>query len=392
MDDEPEADRAIAVVRLEHDELLKRMATGFSLALTESEWSVPNALHQTQIYPQVVQNAGAQVAYILVDALRFEMGVELSEQLQGVQELSVRPAVAALPTITPVGMAALLPGAAASFSVIENRGKLSSRVDGAVLPDLAARLKFLKSRVPDLVDMTLGKLLQTRTPKLSSTIGSASLILVRSQEIDLAGEMDDDLIPRHVMDTSIGNIARAVRKLAAAGVESFVITADHGHQFSSRKEEDMRIDSPGGDTVDIHRRCWAGRGGTTPPGTLRVSGAELGYETDLDFVFPAGLGVFKAGGGLTYHHGGISLQEIVMPVVSFRIPKLAEKKPPGQAVQLADVPKELTNRPLGCGWRWSAISWRRSRSFCGSRCSPATGRSARLGWRMAPSSTMHRTF
>ncbi len=347
MDDEPEADRAIAVVRREHDELLKRMATGFSSALAEADWSVPEVLHQTQIYRKVLPTGGAQVAYILVDAMRFEMGVELGDQLQGVQELSVRPAVAALPTTTQVGMAALLPGAAASFSVIDNRGKLSSLVDGTVLPDLTARLKFLKSRVPDLVDMTLGKLLQTRTRKLSSTIGDASLILVRSQEIDLAGETDDDLIPRHVMDTSIGNIARAVRKLAAAGVESFVITADHGHQFSSRKEEDMRTDSPGGDTVDIHRRCWAGRGGTTPPGTLRVSGAELGYETDLDFVFPAGLGVFKAGGGLTYHHGGISLQEIVIPVLGFRIPKVADKKPPGQTVQLADVPKELTNRTFG---------------------------------------------
>jgi hypothetical protein len=347
MDDEPEAERAIALVRHEHDELLKRMASGFSSALVAAEWSVPNVLHQTQIYPQDVQAAGGRIAYILVDALRYEMGVELSEQLQGVQELSVRPAVAALPTITPVGMAALLPGAASSFSVIDDRGKLCARVDGAVVPDLSARLKFFKSRVPGLVDMTLGKLLQTRTAKLASAISAAPLVLVRSQEIDLAGETDDDLFPRHVMDTSILNIARAVRKLAAAGVESFVITADHGHQFSSRKEEDMRTDSPGGSTVDIHRRCWAGRGGTTPPGTVRVSGPELGYETDLDFVFPTGLGVFKAGGGLTYHHGGISLQEIVIPVVTFRVPNVAEKKQRGQVVKLAGVPKELTNRTFG---------------------------------------------
>ncbi len=61
-----------------------------------------------------------------------------------------------------------------------------------------------------------------------------------------------------------------------------------------------------------------GRGGTTPPGTVRVSGAELGYDTDLDFVFPTGLGVFKAGGGLSYHHGGISLQEMVIPVLTFQ--------------------------------------------------------------------------
>ena len=64
------------------------------------------------------------------------------------------------------------------------------------------------------------------------------------------------------------------------------MTADHGHQFSIRKDNDMKTDKPGGDTVDIHRRCWIGHGGTTPPGTVRVSGTEVGYDTNLDFVFP----------------------------------------------------------------------------------------------------------
>ena len=286
------------------------------------------------------------MAYFLVDAMRFEMGAELGDQLQGVEELTLRPALAALPTLTPVGMAALLPGASASFSVIDGKGKLAARIDDSVMADLAARLKFFKLAVPDLVELTLDKLLHTQKSKLASMVGGASLILVRSQDIDLAGEMADS-VARHVMDTSIGNIARAVRKLAAAGVESFVITADHGHQFSLRKDEDMRTDNPGGDTVELHRRCWAGRGGTTPPGTVRVSGAELGYDTDLDFIFPVGLGVFKAGGGLSYHHGGISLQEMVIPVLSFRVPMARDVAPLGRRVDLTDVPQELTNRTFG---------------------------------------------
>jgi hypothetical protein len=348
LDDEPESERAIAVVRRGHEDLLTRMAGGFCDALSDAGWTVPEALHQTQVYPRVVQPAGARTAWFLIDAMRYEMGVELADQLQGAQELTVRPAVAALPTITPIGMAALLPGAAASFSVVDDKGRPAARVDGVVLGDLAARRKFLSSRVPGLVDMALEKVLETPARKLSSAIAEAPLIVVRSQEIDLAGETSD-LIARHVMDTSIGNIARAVRRLAAAGVESFVVVADHGHQFSPRREEAMRTDSPGGDTVALHRRCWAGRGGATPPGTVRVGGAELGYDTDLDFVFPTGLGVFKAGGSLSYHHGGLSLQEVVVPVVSFRIPKPAGAPPSRRVVELADMPKELTNRTFGVG-------------------------------------------
>src|SRR5206468_12434063 len=122
-----------------------------------------------------------------------------------------------------------------------------------------------------------------------------------------------------------------------------VVSADHGHQFASRKEEDMRIDSPGGDTVDLHRRCWIGRGGATPPGTARVSAAELGYDSDLDFVFPKSLGVFKSGGDLAYHHGGISLQEMVVPVVTFRIPATPQPASSGKAVDVG-APDAITNR------------------------------------------------
>ena len=92
---------------------------------------------------------------------------------------------------------------------------------------------------------------------------------MRSQEIDKVGEMDGDFIARQVMDTVIENLARAIRKLAAAGVDSVVIAADHGHLFSREKDEAFRTDSPGGDTVDLHRRCWIGRGGANPPGPIQ---------------------------------------------------------------------------------------------------------------------------
>jgi len=347
MDEEPDAEQALAVVRHEHEHLLRAMADGFAKALAQSHWTVPATLHQTRIYPEVVKAMGGRVAYFFVDAMRFEMGVELARQIEGAKDLTVRAAVAALPSITPVGMAALLPGASASFDVVEAKGKLAARVEGTDMPGLADRLKLLKVKVPDVVEMTLGKLLGSSPAKVGKNIGKASLVVVRSQEIDFVGEMDGDLLARQVMDTVIGNLARAVRKLAAAGTENFVITADHGHQFSIRKDDDMKTDNPGGDTLDLHRRCWIGHGGTTPAGTVRVSGAELGYHTDLDFVFPTGLGVFKAGGGLSFHHGGVSLQELAIPVISLRVAPGKPVEVAGVQVLIEDCPVKATNRTFG---------------------------------------------
>lgn len=347
MDEDPEIERGLAVVRREYEELLKAMAVGFAQAVGEAGWSVPDSLQQTRIYPDVVESMGGAVAYFLVDAMRFEMGIDLARQLDGVEDLTTRPAIAALPTITSVGMAALLPGAAASFSVVERKGKLAACIEGRTMVGLTDRLKFLKAKVADVVDIPLGKLLGMTPTKLGKSIGDASLVVVRSQDIDALGENIDALTARASMEGVIGNVARAIRKLGSAGIENFVVTADHGHQFSLRKDEDMKTDNPGGDRVESHRRCWAGHGGITPPGTVRVSGAELGYDTKLDFVFPVGLGVFSSGGGLSYHHGGLSLQEMVIPVVSLRIPEAVPEPPGGLMVQLKSAPDVITNRTFG---------------------------------------------
>jgi len=347
MDADPEAERALAVVRQEHEELLKRMADGFAKVLAESKWFVKGALHQTRIYPDVVEAMGGRVAYFFVDAMRFEMGVELARQVSTARDLTIRPAVAALPTITPVGMAALLPGVSASFSVVDHKGKLAAQVEGTPMTGINERLRFLKAKVPGFCDIVLGNVLEWSSKKLSKKIGDAPLVVVRSQEIDLIGESDGGFVARQLMSGIIGNIARAIRKLAAAGIENFVITADHGHQFSVRKDDDMKTDNPGGDTLDIHRRCWIGHGGATPPGTVRITGAELGYDTNLDFVFPTGLGVFKTGGGLSFHHGSVSLQELLVPVVSLRMPQGESRPPSGKVARLLGLPDKITNRTFG---------------------------------------------
>lgn len=347
MADEPEAEQALGVVRRHHEDVLKGMADGFSRALVKSGWAISHSLHQTRIYPDVVETMVGRTAYFFVDAMRFEMGVDLALQLDQFNNVGVRAAIAALPSITPLGMAALLPGASSEYSAVEHKGRLAACVGDTIMPTLAERRKHLRATRPDAKDIDLGDLLQRSTKSLERSLDDVPLLVVRSQSIDGLGEMDGGLLARHIMDTVVGNIARAVRKLAKLDFDAFVITADHGHQFSIRKGQDMLMDKPGGKTVDLHRRCWAGKGGQTPAGCLRVSGAELGYDTDLEFVFPSGLGVFRTGGDLAFHHGGISLQELVVPVVTLRLSPDEPSDHKVAQVQLTDVPTTVTNRTIG---------------------------------------------
>lgn len=349
MNEEPEAplEQALGQLRRTYEDLLNDMATGFTKALSDCGWSVDGVLHQTDVYPTRVQSAGGRVAYFFVDAMRYEMAADLVSRLDGVEELSLVPAVAALPSITPVGMAALLPGASSSFSVVEHKGKLASQIGETTMSQVSDRLRHLKAVRPDVVDFTLDDLLQKRPSDVQKKLGDTQLVTVRSQEIDAFGEGGHTLAARQVMNSVIDNLVRAIRKLSKLGVQSFVISADHGHQFSLRKEEDMQIDNPGGETVDLHRRCWIGHGGQTTAASLRVSSASLGYSSGLDFIFPKGVAVFRAGGDLNFHHGGTSLQEMVVPVISFRMATRTAPEAEAAGVRLTGYPEQLTNRTFG---------------------------------------------
>jgi hypothetical protein len=179
------------------------MAEGFTKALMKAGWVVPGTFHQTRIWSEIVAERPKPVAYFLVDAMRFEMGLELADRLPKTSEVSVRPVLGVLPSITPIGMAALMPGASASFSVVEQGNRLGALIDGVFLPDVASRKKFAAARVPKLADFALDEVLSLSASKLAKKLDGAQVVVVRSQEIDHAGEAGFSIQARQVMDIRI---------------------------------------------------------------------------------------------------------------------------------------------------------------------------------------------
>lgn len=348
--DDGELDRAAEKIFARYDAVLERMTTGFLDSLKRSGWQAKGVTAQTQIYEREVRRRHEPVAYILADAMRYEMGASLADLLKasGAQALRLEPAVAMVPTITDVGMVALLPGAERSFTIAATPKGIAGVIDKKPLSGSNARMEHAKAMVPGLVEMTLDRLLHDLTPtQVEKTVRGAPVVVIRSQEIDGAGESLPDGVARRVMGTVLEDLRKAVLRLAGAGIEQFVITADHGHLFGARRGDEMKIDPPeAGQEVDLHRRCWIGRGGSTPSACVRLSAADLGYQgTDLELVLPRGTGVLKAGGSLAFHHGGLSLQELVIPVLTFELKGRARGRAvsKGELVVLEAVPKEITN-------------------------------------------------
>ena len=89
LDDEPQ-ERPLGVVRGAYEDTCRAMADGFTKAMVRGNWTVSATLHQTHIYSEIVAESPKPVAYFLVDAMRFEMGLELAERLPKFTEVIVR--------------------------------------------------------------------------------------------------------------------------------------------------------------------------------------------------------------------------------------------------------------------------------------------------------------
>lgn len=320
------------------DELAQR----FVGALRAAKCRLPGLLRQVEVYAKKVAPAVEQgrVAYILVDAFRFETARELASGLAADFSVELEPAVAAVPTITEIGMAAFLPRAEESAAIVPlDKGKVALSIDGSVLADRASRVKFLASTAGVLVcDAKLDDLLPRPGKKLRDVIQASKLVVVTSQDIDVLCEKGTIAVARSIVDEIPYHLARACRSLARLGIDTIVIVADHGYLFGEQTTSDMKIDPPGGETLDLHRRVWVGRGGSTAPGFVRARATDFGLGGDLELAVPLGFGVFRVqGGGEAYFHGGLSLEELIVPVMVL-VPKKLAKLEPQSAIQWKLVP------------------------------------------------------
>jgi len=297
-------------------ELAKHFITNFEKA----KHPIKGFLRQRDIYEKEVKPllGDAKVAYVWVDALRFEMARELCRLLKDDFELVIKPAIGTIPTITEIGMAALLPKAYESAKVVGvGGGKLALEIDGKVIKDRKDRVSFLRENAGvSVFEAKLEDLLPKPGKKVKEGIQNAELILITSQEIDELGEGDNMAQARLQIDSVLSHLRRGVRVLADHGIKTIVLAADHGHLFGEEIGEDMKIETPGGKVEDMHRRVWVGVGGNSEPSYLRTSLASLGVDSEYDIATPWTFAVFRSkAGGRAYFHGGLSPQELIVPVV-----------------------------------------------------------------------------
>jgi phage tail protein X len=309
----PGLDRSYTEARDTYFTWLDQLLTTTNRAASRgTELSMPM---QCDTWARHIDGSGG-VALVIVDAMRLELGHRLAEVLDGIAiRQRVECAVAATPTITAVGMANLLPEAGADgLSVELESGAVSVRVGGRAIRTVADRTAAYRTAAGRVEDHPLAEWLTLGDDVLKQRAG-ADLLVVRSQEIDAAGENGLATVRWSQIDATVDALAILITRLGACGITRAVVTADHGFLALGRPLDASRVRSPpAGVGIVEHGRAWLGRPATVPEGCTALALSDFGVRSEESLVVPDGMTVF-AGAGSGFFHGGISPEEALVPVV-----------------------------------------------------------------------------
>jgi PglZ domain len=280
----------------------------------------------------MLQESGRRVAFIMVDALRYELGVTLHRQLSETEQAEIRLACAQLPTVTPIGMASLLPGAGIGLLLSKDGDGFCVTLEGAKIASVANRMEAMRGRFGDrFATDSLDAFIRSKT-KLPESV---ELLVLRTVDIDshLENAPSGTLATLNLTHQSLKSIRFAVHKLKQAGFTDAVIATDHGFVLNAHAEAGDVCAKPAGTWVVVHDRALLGEG--APDANNFVLLAEkVGIRGDFAKLGgPRSMAPYRK--GLPYFHGGASLQESVVPVITVR---LTQAKQP----QLAAVTVSLS--------------------------------------------------
>lgn len=272
---------------------------------------------QEAFYRQKVKGQENRVFVIISDALRYEVAASLAEQLcRETQSKVVLSACAGIfPTVTKFGMAALLPHKQLSIKERSN-GDLQILADG-MSTDAGNRDKVLKTANRNSVALKYKEIAPMKRAQRSALVKGMDVVYIYHDKIDEASHTSDSMVFPACDDAmeEIKNIVRIIRN--EFGGTRVYITADHGFLYTySPLSEDAKVDktTPSEQDVEIDRRYLITRKGAKPDFLLPVKFMDDGYDA---FAPRESVRIKKKGGGLNFVHGGISLQEMVVPVIEY---------------------------------------------------------------------------
>jgi uncharacterized protein (TIGR02687 family) len=300
------------------------------------------AFYDLHVKPFLVR--GQKVFVIISDALRYEAAADFTNRLQSENRWTaeISAMLGSLPSYTQLGMASLLPGERWTI----NPDTCAATVDGRSASGTPNRSEILRLACD-------GKGIAIQAEEFlelnSKTTGRG---LMRDNEVvyifhNMIDKIGDD--PRteaktfDAVEQTFKELELIIKKVANINGSNMLLTSDHGFLFQQDDlhEGDMTPLPAAEIWTKSNRRFALGRGIRTEPAVKVFDAEALGLSGDWSVAFPRSLCRMPVpGSGKRYVHGGISLQEVVIPVV--KVHKARSDDTFKVEVEFTHVPTKIT--------------------------------------------------
>ena len=317
-------------------------------------WEAEGITPQQRFYRRelsVYREREQRICVIISDALRYEVAEELSHKVREIDkyDANIKPILGCLPSYTQLGMAALLPGTRLEIADNDTSHTL---VDGQNSSGLENRKKILSANI-DSVRATAIKaeeFMGLNKDDARSLLGDHDVIYVYHNTIDAIGDKiatEDKVF--EAAETAIDDITKIAKKLIANNASTVLVTADHGFIYQHRPipESDFAHSTATGEKILFqNRRFILGHGLQPDQGLRRFTAEEAGLDGTVEMLIPKSINrLRRQGSGSRFVHGGASLQEIVVPVVT--ITKKRQSDTSVVEVEIIGGNRKITSNQLG---------------------------------------------
>lgn len=257
---------------------------------------------------------GKRVVFIMVDALRYEMGKYFAQSIENSYKDSVdiSPRISYLPSVTRFGMANHLGDI--QLDLISD--ELQPKIGEDVISTAKDRVDYLKKIVgSNIQDFKLENF------EATSVDPETRLLLIRSTGIDVAGE-NDKLNGLAAMDRELIQLAKMLDDCKRLEFDEAVIVTDHGFMIKPSFCIGDKIEKPVGSGVVLEEsRVLCGNLNESAD-CISFTPEQLGESIPvMKISFAKDYTLFKKGD--VYYHEGLSLQENIVPIITV---KLQEEK------------------------------------------------------------------
>jgi len=343
-DDDADLSQLKTQARKAYNRLMAQVQQTFLKHIEQTGWPLNNfpAARDTfdRLIAPALQQSGRRVALLLIDAMRYELGVELSKQLGDLGQTEVEAVCAQLPSITPVGMASLLPGASSALGLDAKKGRLLVTWNGQPLSNVNQRMDVLRTRYGQrFQQQDLTQFVKSRA-KLDPSV---ELLVLRSNDMDNDFETNPEAAPSLISRT-FQKVVAALHKLRQMGFDEAFLLTDHGFYLNGAPEAGDVCSMPSGNWINVHDRILLGDG-VGDAANLVLQAERLGIPGAFSqAAVPRALVAYRA--GQSYFHGGLSLQEAIVPVIHVRLrqPETAKAKKPKILLTYRRASKKVTTR------------------------------------------------